>query len=53
MGNKDNITEDYFDKAGQTDAIGKEGKVAAKKNMIALLQKEVDKEELENPQRQY
>lgn len=53
MGDKTNITEDYFEKAGQTEAIGKEGKVKAKKNMIALLQKEVDKEELEKPRSQY
>lgn len=53
MGEKENITEDFFKKAGETDAIGKEGLLAAKKNMIALLQKEVDGNELENPKKQY
>lgn len=53
MGQEANITESFFEKAGQTKAIGKKGKLAAKKNMIALLQKEVEKEELETPQKHY
>ncbi|GEM_PF-3605029 len=53
MGHEDNVTEVDFEKAGQTDAIEKEGKLKAKKNMIALLQKEVEKEELEKPKEQY
>lgn len=53
MGSKDNITEDYFDRAGKTEAIGEAGKLAAKKNMIELLEKEVKREELENPKTQY
>lgn len=53
MGSKDNLTEADFEKAGKTHAIGKEGKIKAKKNMIALLKQEVDKEELKKPQKHY
>ena len=53
MGDPKNITEKNFEEAGQTDAIGKQGKITAKKNMTALLQKEVEKDELEEPRDQY
>lgn len=54
MGEPDkNITEDYFEKAGDADAIGKAGKKKAKQNMIELLQIELEKDELDKPREQY
>lgn len=53
MGQKANITESSFEVAGQTRAAGKKGKLTAKKNMIVLLQKEIEKDQLEIPQEQY
>lgn len=48
-----NITEKEFEVAGKTDAIGKVGKVEAKKNMYNLLKMELEQEEMGKPQKQY
>ena len=53
MGSKKNISEVNFEQAGQTVAIKKAGTLKAKKNMVALLEKEVNKEELKKPEKQY
>jgi hypothetical protein len=53
MGDPKNIVERFFEEAGQTDAIGKAGVVQAKKNMMELLQVELDAQELEKPKKQY
>jgi hypothetical protein len=53
MGSKDNITEDYFERAGSTEAIGQPGSGKAKQNMLELLQLEQEKNELEHPAKQY
>ncbi len=53
MGDAKNIVEKFFAEAGQTDAIGKAGVVQAKKNMMELLQAELDAQELEKPKEQY
>jgi hypothetical protein len=54
MGDPDNnVTEQFFERAGQTEAIGKAGKVVAKRHMLRLLQMELEREELETPQQQY
>jgi hypothetical protein len=53
MGDPKNITEQFFEEAGQTEAIGKAGKVAAKRHMLHLLQAELERGELETPQQQY
>jgi hypothetical protein len=53
MGEEENLIEDFFERAGKTKAIGRAGKVQAKKNMLELLQKELQKGELENPKNQY
>jgi len=53
MGDPKNIVEKFFEEAGQTDAIGKEGVVQAKRNMMELLQAELDAKELEKPKEQY
>ena len=53
MGSKDNITEDYFERAGSTEAIAQAGSVKAKQKMLELLQLEQDKNELEHPAKQY
>ncbi len=53
MGDPKNIVETFFEEAGQTEAIGKAGVVQAKKNMIELLQAELDAHELEKPRKQY
>ena len=42
-----------FEEAGQTAAIGKAGVMQAKKNMMELLQAELEKQELEKPKEQY
>ena len=53
MGDPKNIMEKFFEEAGQTDAIDKAGVVQAKRNMMELLQAELDEEELEKPKEQY
>ncbi len=53
MGDPKNIVEKFFEEAGQTEAIGKAGVVQAKKNMMELLQAELDAHELEKPKKQY
>jgi hypothetical protein len=53
MGDPTNVTESYFEAAGQTEAIGKAGKVEAKRHMLRLLQMEVENDELEKPKEQY
>lgn len=53
MGSPDNIVEEDFTKAGETDAIGREGKLKAKQNMLELLKLELEKKELEKPEEQY
>lgn len=53
MGDKINITEDYFERAGKTDAIDNAGVRKAKENMIKLLQKQLDLDELDKPKKQY
>jgi hypothetical protein len=53
MGDPANVTESYFEAAGQTEAIGKAGKAEAKRHMLRLLQMEVESDELEKPKQQY
>jgi hypothetical protein len=53
MGDPKNIVEKFFEEAGQTEAIGKAGVAQAKKNMMELLQAELDAKELEKPKKQY
>jgi hypothetical protein len=53
MGDAKNIVEKFFAEAGQTAAIGKAGVMQAKKNMMELLQAELEKQELEKPKEQY
>jgi hypothetical protein len=53
MGSKENLTEEDFKKAGETDAIGRLGTLEAKKNALKLLQMQADKQELEKPKEQY
>jgi hypothetical protein len=53
MGDPKNIVEKFFEEAGQTEAIDKAGVVQAKKNMLELLQAELEANELEKPERQY
>jgi hypothetical protein len=53
MGDAKNIVEKFFEEAGQTAAIGKAGVTQAKKNMMELLQAELEKQELEKPKEQY
>ncbi|HSX40789.1 MAG TPA: hypothetical protein VLF68_04195 [Candidatus Saccharimonadales bacterium] len=53
MGDDENIVEEFFKKAGMTDAIGKEGLTKAKQNMIELLKLELENKELEKPKEQY
>jgi hypothetical protein len=53
MGDPKNITEKNLEEAGKTAAIGKKGVIEAKKNMIALLQLQIKKDELSKPQEQY
>jgi hypothetical protein len=53
MGARDNITEDYFELAGETEAIGHVGSLQAKQNMLELLRLELESGELANPREQY
>ena len=53
MGDERNIVEEFFAQAGQTDAIGKAGVLAAKQHMLELLRAELEKQELEKPREQY
>ncbi len=53
MGDPKNLTEKDFEAAGLTAAIGKKGIVTAKRNMLELLQKELEAEELEKPKEDY
>jgi hypothetical protein len=53
MGDPKNETENVFEEAGQTEAIKHAGKVTAKRNMLRLLQLELERGELEQPQQQY
>jgi hypothetical protein len=53
MGSPDNITEQDFTTAGQTEAIKQAGTVEAKRHMLQLLQKELERNELEKPKEQY
>jgi hypothetical protein len=53
MGDPANITEQAFEAAGRTEAIGRAGKVEAKRHMLRLLQLELERDELEHPQVQY
>jgi hypothetical protein len=53
MGSPDNITEQDFTTAGQTEAIKHAGTVEAKRHMLQLLQKELERNELEKPKEQY
>ncbi len=53
MGDPKNIVEKFFEEAGQTAAIGKEGVLEAKKHMLEQLQAELEKQELEKPKEQY
>ena len=53
MGDARNIVEKFFEEAGQTEAIGKAGVLQAKRNMLELLQAELEKQELEKPKPQY
>jgi hypothetical protein len=53
MGSRDNIIEDYFERAGSTEAIGQAGSAKAKQNMLELLQLEQEKNELGHPAKQY
>jgi hypothetical protein len=53
MGSPDNITEQDFTTAGQTEAIKRAGTVEAKRHMLQLLQAEVERNELEKPIEQY
>jgi len=49
MGSDDNITEAHFQRAGG----GAEGSAQAKRNMIELLQIELERDELAEPAQQY
>jgi hypothetical protein len=53
MGSPDNITEEDFTTAGQTEAIKQAGTVEAKRHMLQLLQAELERNELEKPKEQY
>jgi hypothetical protein len=53
MGDSRNVTEQAFEAAGQTEAIGHAGKVEAKRHMLGLLQLELERDELEKPKEQY
>jgi hypothetical protein len=53
MGDPKNVTERVFEEAGQTEAIGRAGKVEAKRHMLRLLQMELERAELEKPKEQY
>jgi hypothetical protein len=53
MGDERNIVEEFFERAGQTDAIGQAGKLVAKRHMLELLQAELASHELEKPKEQY
>jgi hypothetical protein len=53
MGDARNVTEEAFEAAGQTAAIGQAGKVEAKRHMLRLLQLELERDELEKPKEQY
>lgn len=53
MGDPKNVTEPVFEEAGQTEALERAGKVTAKRNMLRLLQMELERGELEQPQQQY
>jgi hypothetical protein len=53
MGDPSNIVEEFFERAGQTDAIGKAGILLAKQHMLELLQAELEAQELERPKPQY
>jgi hypothetical protein len=53
MGDAGNIVEEFFERAGQTDAIGKAGTLVAKQHMLELLQAELANQELEKPREQY
>lgn len=52
-GDKDNITEEFFERAGKTKAINNTGKVAAKENVHELLQNQLSKHELDSPEDEY
>jgi hypothetical protein len=53
MGDARNIVEEFFERAGQTDAIGQAGILVAKQHMLELLQAELANQELEKPREQY
>jgi hypothetical protein len=53
MGDVRNLVEEFFERAGQTDAIGQAGKLVAKQHMLELLQAELANQELEQPREQY
>jgi hypothetical protein len=53
MDDERNIVEAFFERAGQTEAIGNAGVLAAKQHMLELLQAELERQELEKPQEQY
>jgi hypothetical protein len=53
MGSPDNITEQDFTAAGQTEAIKQAGTVEAKRHMLQLLQTELERGEMEKPKEHY
>jgi hypothetical protein len=52
-GDPDNVVEEHFDKAGQTETIDKAGNAKAKENTLELLQLIKDAGEMEKPKEQY
>jgi hypothetical protein len=52
-GSPDNITEQDFTTAGQTETLKQAGTVEAERRMLQLLQAELDHNELEKPKERY
>lgn len=53
MGDERNIVEEFFERAGETDAIAHAGAAEAKRHMLELLQAELELNELAKPREQY
>lgn len=53
MGDERNVVEEFFERAGQTEAIGHAGVLMAKQHMLELLEAELADRELEKPREQY
>ena len=52
-GDPRNVVEDMFVEAGKTKEIKNAGKTDAKRNMLKLLKKQMDAEQLERPRENY